>query len=148
MSKPFYPKRKSPFKRCKALLDALATEETLRLKRTQRAMFAVQVPDPRAGDIIRVAYVRSLRPDEPTLYFTGIVIAMRKKLTGSTVILRNVVEGVAIERGFPYYSPLVKDATVVGKKDVRTYKLYYLRGLPLKESTVPGATQKPPECSS
>lgn len=109
-------------------------------------MFAVKVPDPQSGDIIRVAYVRSIvGDDEPLLYFTGIVIAVRRRGMGSMIILRNVIDGIPVERGFPFYSPLIKDATVIGKKkNSRRSKLYYLRDRPLKQSTVANATRPPP----
>ena len=75
--------------------------------------------------------------------FTGICIAVRKRGLGSTVVLRNVVDGVPFERGFPMYSPLIQNAEMLGKRRVRRAKLYYLRDKPIRESTVPDATKVP-----
>lgn len=144
---PSYPKRKSPFKRCKALLNVLDEEERLRMESKGRAVFAARIPRPQTGDIVRVGYVRTMADGEPTLYFTGIVMSVRRRGVGSMVILRNVVEGVAIERGFPMYSPLVRDAQVVGTRKVRVHKLYYLRRKPLRDSAFGPATAKPADAS-
>lgn len=140
---PYYPKRKSPYKRTSAVIWALAREEALRLQTAGRAVLATKMANARSGQIVRVAYTHSLSPEEPTRYFKGIVIAVRRRGLGSTIVLRNVVEGVPVERGFPLYSPLVKDAEVVGQRKVRRSKLYFLRDRPTRESTFPGATKNP-----
>lgn len=140
---PHYPKRRSPLKRSSALISLLQEEEMLRLVRQGRAVFPTKVPDPRAGDVIRVSYSHSLADTRPPLFFTGICIAVRRRGLASAFVLRNVVEGVPVERGFPMYSPLIRDAEVLAHKKVRRAKLYYLRHKPLKESTVPDATRRP-----
>lgn len=141
--RPVYPKRKSPFKRAGALINALHQEEGLRLIAEGRAIFPKKIPNPRSGDVIRIKYVHSLSNMNMQLYFTGICIAVKRRGLGSTFVLRNVVEGIPIERGFPIYSPLIQDAEIIGRKDVRKMKLYYLRDKPLRESTVPNATKAP-----
>lgn len=140
---PNYPKRKSPHKRAKALLNALSKEEGLRMIRDGRATFAEKLPRPLPGQILRVCYVSNASPDPPKQYFAGIVIAVRQRYLGSTVILRSVVEGVAVERAFPLYSPRVKDVQVIGQKRTKRSKLYYLRDKPLRDSAVANATSKP-----
>lgn len=115
----------------------------LRMVKDGRAVFPAKVPRPRSGDVIRVTYVQSLKNVKMTQCFTGICMAVRRRGIGSAFVLRNVVDGVAVERGFPMYSPLIRDAEVVGHKKVRRNKLYYLREKPLKESTIPNATKKP-----
>lgn len=64
-------------------------------------------------------------------------------VVGSMFILRNVVDGIPMERGFPTYSPLIKEAEVVGQREVNRNKLYYLREKPLRESTIPGPLKGP-----
>lgn len=140
---PNYPKRKSPYKRAKALLNALSKEEGLRMIRDGRAIFAEKLPRPSPGQIVRVCYVPDTNPESPEQYFAGIVIAIRQRSLGSTVILRSVVEGVAVERAFPLYSPRVKDVQVIGQKRAVRRKLYYLRDKPLRDSVVTNPTAKP-----
>src|SRR5438445_1958914 len=60
--------------------------------------------------------------------FQGNVIAIHKQGISSTFIVRKIADNsIAVERIFPYYSPLIKDVKVLGKGDVRRAKLYYLR---------------------
>ena len=186
--RPKYPKRKSPFKRAQAIIDALNEEEKVKLVKEGRAVFPKLVGKLKPGDIVRVGY--SMSPSATQLrYFSGICMAIRNKglgklfyipvsicillqysmllldgletnnfrreahyfytslilsiFTGSSFILRNVVDGIPIERAFPTYSPLIKDAAVIGHRDVRRNKLYYLREKPLRESTFSNALQRP-----
>lgn len=140
---PEYPKRRNPYKRTSALIDALNQEEGLRLIKQGRAEFARKIPNPQAGDLIRITYVSTLAEERNPQCFMGIVMSIRKAGIGSTVVLRNVIDGIAVERGFPMYSPLIKDAEIVGKRRVKRAKLYYLREKPLRESTFQGATLRP-----
>lgn len=142
--RPNYPKRRNPLKRTTALIKALNQEEALRLIHQGRAVFPRKIPNPRSGDLIRVTYVSTLEEKRMPQCFTGICMAVRRSGVGSTIVLRNVVDGVAVERGFAMYSPLIKDAEVVGKKKVRRAKLYYLREKPPRESTFPNAIKRPP----
>lgn len=142
--RPIYPKRKSPFKRAKAIIDAIQEEEQARLIRCGRAVFPTKVPNPRSGDIIRVGYVQ--RPaQQKWQYFTGICMGVKNRGIGSTFLLRNVVDGVAVERRWPVYSPLIKDAEVIGKRRVRRNKLYYLRDKPMRDSSFGNALERPEE---
>ncbi len=100
-----------------------------------RAVFPKKVPDPRSGDIITVTYAPNPNTPDFTRRFTGICISVRRRGLGSTFVLRNVLDGVPVERGFPFYSPIIRDAEVIGKRPVRRNKLYYLRGRKLREST-------------
>ncbi|PXF46183.1 50S ribosomal protein L19 [Gracilariopsis chorda] len=141
--RPHLPKRQNPYHRSSALISSLRHEEALRLIRSSRAVLAQRIPAPRAGMLIRVAYAPSLAPEAPVHYFTGICIAAARRGLGSCVVLRNVVDGVAVERAFACYSPLVRDATVLAQRNVRKSKLYYLRRKPLRQSNVGKATQRP-----
>jgi large subunit ribosomal protein L19 len=142
--RPVYPKRKSPFKRAQALIDALHEEEVARLVRTGRAIFPTKIPYLRSGFVVRVAYLVDGERTKPS-YFTGICIAVKNRGLGSSFVLRNVIEGVAVERSWPMYSPLILDAEILDKKEVRRNKLWYLREKPLRESTFGRATQRPKE---
>ena len=108
-----------------------------------RAVFPVRIPRPRAGDIIRVTYAPYADRRDFVQCFTGICIAVRKRGMGSSFTLRNVIDGVAIERNFPTYWPGIKDAEIVGRRNVRGNKLYYLREKPLRDSTFGNALERP-----
>ena len=60
--------------------------------------------------------------------FQGNVIAIHKCGASSTFMVRKIADNsVAVERIFPFHSPLIEKIKVLGKGDVRRAKLYYLR---------------------
>ncbi len=82
-----------------------------------------------AGDTIIVSQ-RIIEGDKERIQeFEGDVLAFRNNGISSTFTIRKIgAHGVAVERIFPYYSPLIKAIKVVRKGDVRRAKLYYVRG--------------------
>lgn len=131
--RPKYPKRRSPFARAKALINALHEEEGLKMMKSGRALLAKM--GPRTGDIIRVEYMPNSAVSKVVQSFTGIVMSVRNRGMGSGIVLRNVVDGIAIERAFPLYSPNITNVELVGRRKVHRAKLTYLREKKLKEST-------------
>jgi large subunit ribosomal protein L19 len=80
------------------------------------------------GDMIIVSQSIKEAGKERLQAFQGNVIAIHKRGASSTFIVRKIADNsVAVERIFPYYSPLVKEIKVIGKGDVRRAKLFYLR---------------------
>ena len=80
------------------------------------------------GDIVVVSQSIKEAGKERLQAFQGNVIAIHKKGISSTFIVRKIADGgAAVERIFPFYSPLVKAVKVMSKGDVRRAKLYYLR---------------------
>ena len=60
--------------------------------------------------------------------FEGDVIAMHKKGASSTFTIRKIsANSIAVERMFPYNSPLVESIAFVRHGDVRRAKLFYMR---------------------
>jgi large subunit ribosomal protein L19 len=60
--------------------------------------------------------------------FQGNVIAIHKRGMSSTFMVRKIADGgIAVERIFPYNSPLIEKIKLVSRGDVRRAKLYYLR---------------------
>jgi large subunit ribosomal protein L19 len=60
--------------------------------------------------------------------FEGDVIALGNKGISSTFTVRRIgAHGIAVERIFPYHSPLIEGIRLVRTGDVRRAKLYYLR---------------------
>jgi large subunit ribosomal protein L19 len=74
--------------------------------------------------------------------FVGICIARHNKGVGSNFILRNVVNGVAVEVRFELYSPVIKKIEVLKLERRRRAKLYYLRKKSPRENTF-SETMKP-----
>ncbi|MDD3773959.1 MAG: 50S ribosomal protein L19 [Patescibacteria group bacterium] len=88
------------------------------------------------GDVVRVAQVyKDKKGKEHTANFEGVVL---KISSGSglakTFTVRRVIDGVGVERIYPFYSPTIKKVTIVRRQKVRRAKLYYLRNLTGKKA--------------
>jgi large subunit ribosomal protein L19 len=83
----------------------------------------------KAGDTIKVHF--NIREGERTRLqvFQGIVIQKRGSGINKTFTLRKISHGVAVERIFPLYSPLIEEIEMVRRARVRRAKLFYLRKL-------------------
>ena len=103
---------------------AFYTKETIRSIGMQNREF------PAFGIVDMVVVSQSIKEagKERLQAFQGNVIAIHKQGMSSTFIVRKIADNsIAVERIFPYYSPLIKDVKVLGRGDVRRAKLYYLR---------------------
>lgn len=87
------------------------------------------VPDLKSGMTVRVHQKLKEGDKDRIQIFEGTVI---KLSAGSgiakTFTVRKVVEGIGVEKTFPFHSPNVAKIDVVKKTKVRRAKLYYLRG--------------------
>lgn len=101
---------------------------------TKETICAVSVcdrefPDFKVGDTIAVSQRIKEGEKERLQIFEGDVIAFHKNGASTTFMVRKIgAHSVAVERIFPYYSPLIKSIAVIKRGDVRRAKLYYIRG--------------------
>lgn len=80
------------------------------------------------GDVIIISQKIKEAGKERLQDFQGNVIAIHKNGASSTFMVRKIADGgIAVERIFPFYSPLIDKVKVVSRGDVRRAKLYYLR---------------------
>jgi len=102
-------------------------------KYTKETICTVGVQDKKfpeffVGDTIVVSQRIKEGDKERIQLFEGDVIAMKKRGAATTFTVRKIgAHGIAVERIFPYYSPLVKAVELVKSGDVRRAKLYYVR---------------------
>lgn len=90
---------------------------------------AVDHPDFRPGDTIRV-HVKIKEGDKERLQaFEGVLIAQHNTGMGQTITVRKVSFGQGVERIFPYNSKVVDKVEKLRSYEVRRSKLFYLRGL-------------------
>lgn len=82
----------------------------------------------RVGDTIAISQRIKEGNKERLQVFQGDVIAMHKKGVSTTFTVRKIgAHGIAVERIFPYYSPLVDSIKLITRGAVRRAKLYYIR---------------------
>lgn len=93
-------------------------------------------PDFRSGDTIIVTTTIKEGEKLRQQQFEGVVISLKGIGITKTFCLRKIVDGIAIERIFPFYSPSIVSITLKNYGDVRRAKLYYLRGRYGKKSEV------------
>jgi large subunit ribosomal protein L19 len=87
-----------------------------------------QFPEFNVGDTIVVAQRIQEGDKERIQAFEGDVIAIRNRGNASTFTIRKIgANSVAVERIFPYYSPLIDSIKFVRKGRVRRAKLFYMR---------------------
>lgn len=100
------------------------TKETINMVTAPEKQF----PEFRAGDRIAVDQ-RVIEGDKERIQtFEGDVIAVHKNGVSSTFTIRRMgVHGVAVERIFPFFSPLIDSIRLVTKGHVRRSRIYYLR---------------------
>jgi large subunit ribosomal protein L19 len=80
------------------------------------------------GDTIEVAQIIKEANKERIQMFAGVVIGMKNSGIASTFTVRRIgANNVAIEKIFPYFSPVIDNIKIVKKGDVRRAKLYYVR---------------------
>lgn len=80
------------------------------------------------GDTVAVAQ-RIVEGDKQRIQvFEGDVIAIRRKGVASTFTVRKIgANSVAVERIFPYQTPMIDSIKLIRRGKVRRAKLYYIR---------------------
>ena len=81
------------------------------------------------GDTVKVHQRIKEGEKERVQLFEGLVIARKGGMgANGTFIVRKISNGVGVERIYPAHSPNVVKIEVVKKGEVRSAKLYYVRG--------------------
>ncbi len=100
------------------------TKETI----AQIGVSKTNFPAFREGDTIAVHQRIKEGDKERIQIFQGDVIALHKQGASTTFTIRKIgAHGIAVERKFPLYSPIIQSIKVVKMGDVRRAKLYYVR---------------------
>lgn len=100
------------------------TRETIR----EIGMHDRKFPEFEIGDAIAVSLRIKEGDKERLQVFEGDVIAMKKNGISSSFTVRKIAaNSVAVERIFPFYSPLVESIQFIRRGKARRAKLYYMR---------------------
>ncbi len=111
------------------LIESMAKERAIDVRKQKDGDNYVEVPDFRPGDTVNVA-VRVVEGEKERIQnFKGIVIGRHGSGISATFRVRKVSNGVGVERVFPLFSPILQGIELVRKGAVRRAKLYYLRGM-------------------
>lgn len=115
------------------------------LYRVGQEQMNVELPDFNTGDTIKVHYtIREF--EKPRIQvFQGIVIQKKGSGINKTFTVRKISHGVAVERIFPLFSPLIQQIEVVRYGRVRRSKLFYLRKLRSKSTKVKRGNKPAPK---
>jgi len=102
------------------LIQTLEQEEMNRLGR--------KLPSFSPGDtvVVNVNVVEGER--KRVQAYEGVVIAKKNRGLNSSFTVRKMSSGEGVERTFQTHSPLIASVDVKRKGDVRSAKLYYMRG--------------------
>lgn len=130
-----YEKFKSPRKRASKLFWELNNEACEKGKEANPTIWEGSIC---VGDSVELKMVSQggLKEGEKQELekIRGVVLGIVNRGLGSSLVLRDVVYGLPIERRIPMYSPMIKEAKVLernfifkGKKKVKRAKLYYFR---------------------
>lgn len=93
-----------------------------------------EIPAFRIGDTVNV-HVRIVEGSKERIQqYRGTVIAREGSGAAETFTVRREAFGEGIERVFPLQSPSVAKVEVVGSKQTRRAKLFFLRGISVKQA--------------
>jgi large subunit ribosomal protein L19 len=100
------------------------TKETI----SQLGVIPRDFPEFAVGDAVAVSQWITEGSKKRIQVFEGDVIAFHKNGASTTFMVRKIgANSIAIERIYPYYSPIIDSIKIVRKGDVRRAKLYYVR---------------------
>ncbi|MEA2104991.1 MAG: 50S ribosomal protein L19 [Candidatus Cloacimonadota bacterium] len=94
------------------------------------------MPDFRAGDTVKVHYTFIENEKKRTQIFRGIILQKRGSGINKTFTVRKISYGVAVEKVFPLYSPLIDKIEILSRGHTRRAKLFYIRDKKGKKSKI------------
>ncbi len=83
--------------------------------------------DVQPGCDVKVFFKIKEQNKERILNFTGLVIARKGVSMSETITVRNVIDGIGVERIFPLNAPNIVNIEILKRGKVRRAKLYYIR---------------------
>jgi len=94
------------------------------------------------GDTVKIRLRMVEGGKERLQHFQGMVIRTRKGVDGGNFTIRRVVNGIGVERTFPFQSPHIQGVEVLKQGKVRRAKLYYMRQLSAKQARLKERREK------
>jgi large subunit ribosomal protein L19 len=94
-------------------------------------------PEFRSGDTICVTLRVKEGAKERLQDFEGVVMGSKGKGITKTFRIRKIADGIAVEKIFPYYAPVISSIKLIKQGVVRRTKLYYLRSKKGRDAEIP-----------
>jgi len=86
------------------------------------------IPQITSGDTVKVYQKVKEGDKERVASFEGMIISVKHgRGISATFTVRKVVDGIGVEKTFPFHSPTIEKIEVVSRSKVRRSKLYYIR---------------------
>ena len=114
-----------------AKLNIQETIQTVETKFLKKDLPVLQI-----GDNVKVGVKIIEGNKERVQFYEGIVIAKKNSSINTTITVRKTLQGIGIERIFLIHSPKIDSINVLRTSKVRRSKLYYLRNLKGKASSL------------
>ncbi len=100
------------------------------IQHVAKSSVARQVPQLKAGYVVRVHQRIQEGEKERIQIFEGLVIGMKGANPENKMFtVRKIVDGVGVEKTFPLFSPVIAKIEVLRAGRVRRAKLYFMRDL-------------------
>jgi large subunit ribosomal protein L19 len=113
------------------------------LEQIEKEQLRLDIPAFRVGDTVKV-HVRIVEGTRERIQvFEGVVIALNRKSSRTSITVRKISYGIGVERVFPLHSPMIDRIEVVTRGRVRRSKIYYLRKLKGKAARIKERVYKP-----
>jgi len=94
-----------------------------------------ELPELKTGMKVKVTEKIKDGEKERLQAFAGLIIAIKHgKTLGGAFTVRAVMDGISVEKAYPFNCPSITKVEIVSTSNVRRSKLYFLRGLSKKKS--------------
>ena len=101
---------------------------TTKIKKITEPYLRKDLPDIKAGDMVKIYQKVKFGNQERIQMFEGIVLAKKHgKGVPATITVRKEISGVGVEKIFPLHSPTIEKIEIVKRGKVRRAKIYYIR---------------------
>ena len=106
------------------------------IQQFEAAQMTRTLPEFSPGDTVVVNVKVKEGNRERVQAYEGVVIARKNAGLNSSFTVRKISHGYGVERVFQSFSPVIESVKVKRRGDVRSAKLYYLRGLEGKAARI------------
>lgn len=102
--------------------------KTLRLiKQIENTQLKTNLPKVQVGDLVRIGVIIQEGNKQRVQQYEGTILSKMNTGINTTINVRRIFQGIAIERIFLIHSPVIDGIQVIQNSKIRRSKLFYLR---------------------